>query len=52
MALISIIDVSFQYLHARYSLERALKEYVKRNAVFEIVFFEGEPSAPPTDLPY
>ncbi|KAF8511366.1 hypothetical protein JB92DRAFT_2934736 [Gautieria morchelliformis] len=33
-------DVSFQYLHARYSFERTLKEYVKRNAVFEVAFFE------------
>ena len=36
-----ILDISFQYLHARYSLERALKEFVKRNAVFEVVFFES-----------
>jgi len=36
-ALISIIDLSFQYLHARYSLERVFKEYKLRNAVFEVV---------------
>ncbi|KIJ46122.1 hypothetical protein M422DRAFT_165687 [Sphaerobolus stellatus SS14] len=34
-------DMSFQLIHARYNLERFLNDFKTRNAVFEIVFFEG-----------
>ena len=35
-------DPSFQILHAFYTLERTLDEFIKRSAVFDVVFWDGE----------
>ena len=35
-------DPSFQILHAFHILERTLGEFIKRSAVFDIVFWDGE----------
>ena len=35
------IDISFQILHAIHSLEKLLKDFIRRGAVFEIVFWDG-----------
>jgi ATP-dependent RNA helicase DDX60 len=40
--LILSAESSFQILHATYSLERLLDNFIKRGAVFEIVFWEGK----------
>lgn len=45
LALGRINDSSFQILHAFHSLERVLNEFRKRNAVFEIVFWEDAKDA-------
>lgn len=37
-----ITEPSFQLLHALYSLERILNKFKKREAVFEIVFWQGD----------
>ena len=34
-------DPSFQVLHARYSLERTLENFLRRGAVFDVVFWES-----------
>jgi len=36
------IDPSFQILHAIHSMERLLDEMIRRSAVFDVVFWEGE----------
>ena len=35
-------DPSFQILHAFHILERTLDEFIKRLAVFDIVFWDGK----------
>lgn len=35
-------DPSFQILHAFHTLERTLDEFIKRSAVFDVVFWDGE----------
>ena len=37
----SELDPSFQILHAFHILERTLDEFIKRLAVFDIVFLDG-----------
>ena len=38
-------DLSFQFLHALYILEKTLQDMIKREAIFDIVFFDGTTSA-------
>lgn len=46
------LDVSFQIVHAIYTMERVLHEISSRSASFEIVFWHGEiiRSVPPSNL--
>lgn len=46
------LDVSFQIVHAIYTMERVLHEISSRSASFEIVFWHGELiySVPPSNL--
>lgn len=39
---IAILDLGFQILHAQYSMEKFLGEFVQRSAVFEIAFWSGK----------
>ena len=36
-----LVDPSFQILHALYILEKFLQDLLKREAVFDVVFFDG-----------
>lgn len=36
-----MLDNGFQILHACYALEKLLEEFIKREAVFDLVFFDG-----------
>jgi hypothetical protein len=38
---VSYADGSFQILHAKHSLEKLINEFIQRDAIFDIIFWEG-----------